>query len=84
MNRWKIAGAVTVLFLALVTFTLVQSCHRTDQPQRAEEDPETLDTRGISPAPDDTSRADTSAVDTSAVDTSALSLHAPSSLSSVQ
>lgn len=43
--RWKVAGIVTLLFLVLLAFTIVQSCRRVNEPQRAEEDPETLDTR---------------------------------------
>jgi len=35
---------VTLLFLALLAFTIVDSCRRVDEPTRMEEDPETLDT----------------------------------------
>ena len=53
MNRWKIVGAVTLLFLALLAFTIVESCRRVNQPQRAEEDPETLDARVMPRTPSD-------------------------------
>ena len=69
MNRWKIAGAISLLFLALLAFTIIQSCRRVNQPQRAEEDPETLDTRATPPAPSDTG---------------ALSMSVPSALASMQ
>lgn len=49
MNRWNVVGAVTLLFLVLLAFTIIQSCRRPNQPQRAEEDPETLDTRMMLP-----------------------------------
>lgn len=45
MSRWKIVGIASLLFLILLAFTIVQSCRRVNEPQRAEEDPETLDTR---------------------------------------
>lgn len=45
MNRWKIVGIASLLFLILLAFTIVDSCRRVNEPQRAEEDPETLDSQ---------------------------------------
>jgi hypothetical protein len=43
MSRWRIAGIVTLLFLTLLAFTIVDSCRQVNEPTRMEEDPETLD-----------------------------------------
>lgn len=50
MSRWKIVGVISLLFLLLFAFVVIESCRRVNEPQRAEEAPEDLQSHVVEQA----------------------------------